>query len=516
MIGEFRNEPLTDFTKPENVAAFEAALEKVGRQLGKSHPIVIGGRRIRDTKETFPSVNPSNHKEVVASFAKATPALANRAVEAAAEAFEDWRWAPARERASILFRAARMIRQRRHELSAWMVYEVGKSWPEADGDTAQAIDFCEFYGRQAIRLAQPQPLGSVPGEDNELKYIPLGVAIVVPPWNFPFAIMAGLTAASVASGNCVVLKPSSDAPTIAWKFFEILEEAGIPDGVVNFLPGSGGAIGDLLVEHPLTRLIAFTGSKEIGLRIAEKAGRISPGQIWIKRTILEMGGKDFTLVDEDADFDAAVAGTIAGAFGFQGQKCSANSRTIVHEKIHKRFVEAVAAKVDKLSVGDPRDRKNFMGPVINARQFDSIRSYIRVGRREGKLVAGGTWEGRPGWFIRPTVFDGIKRTARLFREEIFGPVLAVTKARNYEEMIALANHSEYGLTGSYFGSDRAKITLAKRLLHCGNLFINRKCTGVLVDVHPLGGFNMSGTDSKAGGRDYLLLFTQAKSISEQL
>lgn len=516
MIGDFRNEPMTDFSRPENAKAFSEALEKVGRQLGRSYPIVIGGRRIKKTKESFDSTNPSNHSEVIGTFAKGDASLAVKAVETAAVAFEDWRWAPARERADILFRAARILRQRKHEMSAWMVYEVGKSWAEADGDTAEAIDFLEFYGRQMIRLALPQPLTPYPGEDNELKYIPLGVAAVIPPWNFPLAIMAGMTVAAAVAGNTVVLKPSSDAPTIAWKFFEILEEAGMPDGVVNFLPGPGGAVGDTIVDHPLTRLVAFTGSKEIGLRIAEKTGKISPGQLWIKRAVLEMGGKDFILVDEDADFDDAVSSAVSAAFGFQGQKCSANSRTIVHERIYKRFVEAVAAKTEALTVGDPRDSRNFMGPVVNASQFKTVGDYVKIGKREGKLVAGGTSDGRKGWFWRPTVFEGIRPKARLFQEEIFGPVLALTKAAGFEEMIDMANDSEFGLTGSYFGRDRAKIALAKRLLHCGNLYINRKCTGALVDVHPFGGFNMSGTDSKAGGRDYLLLFTQAKTISEKV
>jgi 1-pyrroline-5-carboxylate dehydrogenase len=339
---------------------------------------------------------------------------------------------------------------------------------------------------------------------------------VIPPWNFPNAILTGMASAALVAGNSVVLKPASDTPLIAWRVFQLLEEAGVPDGALNYLPGPGSEVGDILVEHAATRFISFTGSKQVGLTINQKAAAVAKGQRWIKRVVLEMGGKDFIFVDEDADFDFAVAQVVASAFGFQGQKCSACSRAIVHRRLYRRFVDAVLARTAKLTQGPTRDPKNFMGPVASERQFKTVTDYIKVGRRESKLGTGGTWQGRVGNFVAPTVFYDVKPSARIFQEEIFGPVLGLTEAKDFETGIAYANASEYGLTGSYFGRDRTRIAEAKKRLHCGNLYINRKCTGALVGVHPFGGFDMSGTDSKAGGRDYLGLFLQAKSISEKL
>jgi len=391
---------------------------------------------------------------------------------------------------------------------------VGKSWPEADGDTSEAIDFCEFYAREMIRYGGPQPLTPNSGEHNVFQYIPLGVGAVIPPWNFPCAIAMGMTVAAVATGNAVVLKPSSDAPLIAWKLFEALEEAGVPPGVVNFLPGPGGAIGDALVEHPRLRFVAFTGSKEVGLGINERASRVAPGQIWVKRAILEMGGKDFTIVDEGADLEAAVNGVYAAAFGFQGQKCSACSRAIVHQSLYKEFTERLAAKVGAMSIGPTEKRENFLGPVVSARAEKTILEYMEVGKKEGRLVSGGGKHSGPGYFLQPTVVADVKPAARIAQEEIFGPVLAVIPAGSFEEEIAIANGTIYGLTGAYYSRDRSRVVEAKRRLHVGNLYINRKCTGALVGIHPFGGFNMSGTDSKAGGRDYLGLFLQGKVVTE--
>jgi 1-pyrroline-5-carboxylate dehydrogenase len=397
-----------------------------------------------------------------------------------------------------------------------MVLEESKSWPEADADTAEAIDFCEFYAREMERLAQPQPLTRYPGEQNDLEFIPLGVCAVIPPWNFPLAILTGMTTAALVAGNTVVLKPSSDAAGIATMFLEAAEEAGIPDGVLNFVTGPGSTVGNTLVEHPKTRMIAFTGSRDVGLQISEKAGRVPRGQLWIKRTILEMGGKDFILVDETADIDEAANGVVAAAFGFQGQKCSACSRLIVHEKVHDELLEKIVAKTKQLTVGDVRDPKNAIGAVINAGAQKKILEYVDLGRKEGKIVAGGEAGPVNGFFVMPTIVDGVKPDSRIAREEIFGPVLAVLTVKDFDEGIAVANDTEYGLTGSLYSRDRKRLERGKRELFCGNLYLNRKCTGALVGVHPFGGFNMSGTDSKAGGREYLYLFTQAKAISEKI
>jgi 1-pyrroline-5-carboxylate dehydrogenase len=513
MLPEYKTTTYLDFGRSENEKGMQCALETVRGQLGKTHPLVIDGRRV-ETGDTFQSTNPSDPSQCIGNFAKATVDHVSQAVAAADRAFETWSRVPAEERANVLLRVAGIMRRRRNELSAAMIYEVGKSWAEADGDTAEAIDFCEFYAREMIRWGGPQPVTPYPGEENAFVYIPLGVGAVIPPWNFPLAITTGMTVAAVVTGNTVVLKPSSDAPFIAWKMFEILEEAGVPPGVVNFLPGPGGAMGDALVEHPRVRFVAFTGSKEVGIRIHERAAKVAAGQIWLKRMVLEMGGKDFTIVDEAADLDSAVAGVAAGAFGFQGQKCSACSRAIVHRSLYEPFVEKLKARVDAMTVGPPIQRENYMGPVVSARAEKTILDYIEVGKKEGKTLTGGGKHSGPGYFIKPTVFTDVRPDARIAQEEIFGPVLAVIPASSYEEEIAIANGTIYGLTGAYYSRDRARIVDAKRRLHVGNLYINRKCTGALVGVHPFGGFNMSGTDSKAGGRDYLGLFLQGKSITE--
>jgi 1-pyrroline-5-carboxylate dehydrogenase len=512
---EFRNEPILDFSNSEDRRKQSAALELVRSRLGREYDLVIGAERVK-SPEKFSSTNPAKPPEVIGIFQSATREQATRAVEAAAAAFDSWKRVPATERAGVLFRAAGLLRQRRFENNAWMILEVGKSWAEADADTAEAIDFCEFYGREALRYAEPQPLTPVPGERNVLEYIPLGVGAVIPPWNFPSAIAVGMTAAAFVTGNTVVLKPSSDSPAVAAFFFEILREAGLPPGVVNFVTGSGGTVGNTIVEHARTRFVAFTGSKEVGLHITEEAARPRPGQIWIKRVIAEMGGKDFIIVDEDADLDAAAAGVLASAFGFQGQKCSACSRAIIHEKVYSTFVDKLVAKARQITVGPTTDPSNYMGPVINERAMRSILSYIEVGKKEGRLVAGGDPPRGDGYFIPPTIIADVDPRARIAQEEIFGPVLALIKARDLDSAIAIANDSEYGLTGAFFCGNRAHIERAKEECHVGNLYINRKCTGALVGGHPFGGFNMSGTDSKTGGRDYLLLFTQAKTISEKV
>jgi 1-pyrroline-5-carboxylate dehydrogenase len=516
MQTEFRNEPFTDFSREENARAMRAAIEKVRGELGREYPLVINGERIK-TDGKFESINPAKKTEVVGRFQKATADLARSAVETAHETFKTWRFTPANERAEILFRAAAILRERKHEMSAWMIHEVGKSWAEADGDTAEAIDFCDFYAREMLRYAGEQPLTKIEGEDNRLQYIPLGVGCVIPPWNFPLAIMAGMTVAAAVTGNTVVLKPSSDAPTIAYKFFEILEEAGMPAGVVNFMTGSGAEVGDIVVDHPLTRFIAFTGSKEIGLRINERAAKVQEGQLWIKRVVAEMGGKDAIIVDAGVDLDDAATGVVQSAFGFQGQKCSACSRAIIHADVYDSMLEKIVERTEKIKVGDPTDPATNMSAVINQKAFKTINEYIEKGKAEGgRVLAGGGADGEQGFFIEPTVIADVKPGATIEQEEIFGPVLAVIRAESFDDALRIANDTQYGLTGAVYTNDEEKIERARREFHVGNLYFNRKCTGALVGVHPFGGFNMSGTDSKAGGHDYLALFMQAKVSSAKI
>jgi 1-pyrroline-5-carboxylate dehydrogenase len=514
--GEFANEPFIDFKTLENTRKMKTALEFVSSQLGREYGLVIGGQRIK-TEEKIRSLNPARPAQIVGVHQKAGAEHAAQAMAAALTAFESWSRTPVESRASLLLNAARLIRSRSFVFCAWLTYEVGKNWAEADADVGETIDFLEFYAREALRLAEAKTPIQYPGERCELHYIPLGVGAVIPPWNFPFAIMAGMTAAAIVTGNTVILKPSSDAPTIAAKFMEVLEEAGLPPGVVNFCPGSGATFGNALVEHPKTRFISFTGSKKVGLEIHERAAKTKPNQIWLKRTILEMGGKDSILVCADADLDAAVEGVAASAFGFSGQKCSACSRAIIEAPIYEAFTERLLERVAKLTVGDPVTNHN-LGPVINKAALDSILRSIEIGKKEGRLIAGGhapaTAEG--GYFLEPTVFADVVPDAVIAQEEIFGPVLALIKVADFTEGLKVANNTEYGLTGSVYTTDREKMNAARREYHVGNLYFNRKCTGAMVGAHPFGGFNMSGTDSKAGGPDYLLLFTQAKSVAEKL
>ncbi len=515
MLSEFKNEPFTDFGKADSRTAMQQAIERARAEIGREYPIVIDGKRI-ETGKTFESRNPSNKDEVLARFHKAGKSNVEDAIQAAVRAFESWKRASVEKRAGLLLRTAELLRERKHDFSAVMVLEVGKTWAEADGDTAEAIDFLEFYAREAYRYSDDQPIVRIPNEDNELVYIPLGVGAIIPPWNFPLAIMAGMTVAAVATGNTVVLKPSSDAPWIAWKFFELLEEAGMPTGVVNFMTGSGGEVGDTLATHPQVRFIAFTGSREVGLHINEEAAKPRKGQLWIKRVVAEMGGKDAIIVDRDTDLDEAATAVVSSAFGFQGQKCSACSRAIVDTAVYDRFLDLVVDKTQKLTVANPENADSQFGPVVNQAAFKTIQEYIEKGTKEGgRLLTGGKGDGSTGYFIEPTVIADVEPRATIAQEEIFGPVLAVIRSKGFDESIAIANDTEYGLTGAVFSNDPEKLTQAEEEFFVGNLYLNRKCTGALVGVHPFGGFNMSGTDSKAGGRDYLLLFLQAKLISRK-
>jgi 1-pyrroline-5-carboxylate dehydrogenase len=512
----FKNEPLSDFkNNPAHRRRMEYALEETREELGREYGLVIGGERIKTDKK-LRSYNPSHPDHVVGVFSQADAALADRAVRTADEAFRSWSRVPLSKRVDLLLQTSKILLDRKFYYEARLVYEVGKTWPEADADVAEAIDFIEFYARSALRLATPPALTPVAGERSQLRYIPLGAGIVIPPWNFPLAIMVGMTVASIVTGNTVVLKPSSDAPTIAYKFFEVLEEAGMPPGVVNFLPCPGGEVGDALVGHPRTRFVAFTGSKDVGLHINELAAKTAPGQIWVKRVIAEMGGKDSIVVDADADLDEAAAGVVASAFGYQGQKCSACSRAIVVGAVYDDFLQKLKTRVEQITLGPAELGENYMGPVINGRAKKTILQYIEIGKTEGRLITGGGELPEAGHFIQPTVIADVAPRARIAQEEIFGPVLAVIRADTFEDALAIANNTDYGLTGAVYTRDPHKLEKASDEFFVGNLYFNRKCTGALVGAHPFGGFNMSGTDSKAGGNDYLLLFTQAKTVTEKM
>ena len=514
-IKEYKHEPFTDFTLQENNNEFKKALEVVQAELGKDYPLVIGGEAITTT-EKIVSINPANKEEVIGRVSKADQELAEKAMQVALSTFNTWKKEDPEVRADILFRAADIIRRRKHEFSGYLVKEAGKPWKEADADTAEAIDFLEFYARQMVQLKDGAPVQSREGEVNKFNYIPLGVGVIISPFNFPLAIMAGTAAAAIVAGNTILLKPANNTPVIAAKFVEVMKEAGLPEGVLNYVPGSGAEIGDYLVDHPKTRFVSFTGSREVGCRIYERAAKVQPGQIWLKRVIAEMGGKDTVVVDKDADLDLAASSIVYSAFGFSGQKCSAGSRAVVHQDVYEEVLEKAVTLTKTLTMGDPTDVGTYMGPVIDQASYNKITSYIEIGKEEGKLMAGGEADDSKGYFIQPTIFADVDEKARLMQEEIFGPVVAFCKARDFDHMMEIANNTDYGLTGALLSNTPAHIERAKEEFHVGNLYFNRGCTGAIVGYHPFGGFNMSGTDSKAGGPDYLILHMQAKTTSETL
>ncbi len=517
-ISKFKNESYTDWSKASNRNKQEAEIKNLQSQLGKEYPNIIGGKRIFSERK-FSSLNPSDPAEVVGFFQQATAKEAELAMEVAWKAFESWKNVSPEKRARVLFKAAGIMRKWRFHLNAVEMVEVGKTWPEADADVAEAIDFCEFYGREMLRYDKVKLPTQMPGEKDDLIYIPLGVGVVIPPWNFPLAILTGMTVAAVVTGNTVILKPSSDSPFIAYKFMEVMEKAGLPLGVVNLVAGPGGEVGDTLVRHPRTRFIAFTGSKEVGIRINEEAAKVQVGQIWLKRVIAEMGGKDAIIVDHETSLDEVVAGVAVSAFGFQGLKCSACSRAIVDAKVYDKFLDLLKKRVETITVGPAYSMNNYMGPVINKRSMEKMQEYIATALREGgRLLTGGkaALPAERGFFLQPTVIADVDPQGTIAQEEIFGPVLAVIKADNFEHGLEIANNTQFGLTGAVYSNNKKKTDKARNEFFCGNLYINRKCTGAMVGAHPFGGFNMSGTDSKAGGHDYLLLFLQAKSVATKL
>ncbi len=515
MLTPYSPEPYSDFTDQAKAAQYRAGIEAVAAELGERALLVIGGEHI-DTKPSIVSVDPSNPDQRVGTSASAGTKHVDMAMDAAWSAYETWSRRTPEERAGVVHRIGDLMAERKFELAAWQTYEAGKNWAEAEADVLEAVDFCRFYAHEALRLSEPVQVVQVAGEVNESFLQPMGAGVAIPPWNFPLAIPVGMVIGPVAAGNTVVMKPASNTPLMAWQFMKVVEEAGLPPGVINFLPGSGGEIGDALVDHPATRFVNFTGSKEIGLRIAERAAKVHDGQRWLKRSYLEMGGKDALIVDDTVDIAAAAADVVRSAFGFQGQKCSACSRLIAFESIHDELVDAVVGIASKLSVGPAVDNHP-VGPVISAAQHRSILAEIASGKQEATLVMGGRpIEKDGGYYIEPTVFVDVDRDARLAQHEIFGPVLSVIRAADFDDALAIANGTEFGLTGGVYSTDEQRLARAKRDFHAGNLYLNRKITGALVGVQPFGGFNMSGSNSKAGGPDYLRLFMEMKSVSRKI
>ena len=511
-IAPFSNEPVADFTREEARNSFRSALAHVGSRMGASYPAVIGGKEYREG-EPIVSVDPARLQEVVGTVHGITRELADKAVSAARDAAKDWAQRAPEDRAKVLFRAAAAARRRKNELAAWQVREAGKGWTEADADVAEAIDYLEYYGREMIRLGKPVRLGDLPGEENLYLYRPRGVGLVIAPWNFPLAISVGMASAALVAGNAVLYKPSSLSPVNGWLAFSLLMEGGAPDGALNFIPGKGDAVGDHLVSHPEIDFVLFTGSRAVGLRIVEMAGRTAPGQKSVKRAVVEMGGKNAILVDADADLDQAVPAVMASAFGYQGQKCSACSRAIVHADCLDRFLARLCEAVKGAKVGPPDDPANTIGPLIDGAAKERVLTFIELGRREGKLAVEIPVP-EDGYYVSPTILMDLPADSRILSEEIFGPVLAVIRARNIEEAVEIANASDYALTGGLFSRSPATIACVRKTFAVGNLYINRGITGALVGRQPFGGFKMSGVGSKAGGPDYLLQFMEPRAITE--
>lgn len=511
----FYNERHLDFSDESISSAQKSALDDVRSNFNKEYDIFINGKWIKGDKGTFKSVNPSNTKEVIGTFQKASKEQAQEALSHAWKAFETWKYVPAQQRADFLFKAAEIAKRRRMEINAWMISEAGKNYLEADADTAEGIDFLTFYAHEALRYDQGMPVFDTWGDKNKTIYVPIGAGVSISPWNFPFAICIGMAAGPIAAGNTVVAKPAPDTPKMGQIIAEIFEEAGLPAGVFNYITGEDLEVGENLVRDPQTRFISFTGSMAVGLHITETAAKPFDNQQFIKRVITELGGKNAVVVDSDADLEEAATGIIKSAFGFQGQKCSAGSRAVIVADVYDKLLEMVVEKAKNLNIGDAKDN-NISGPVINQKAVDKIMGYIEIGKKEGRLLCGGKMAKteNEGFYIEPTVFADVKPDARIAQEEIFGPVVALIKAKDLNEALDIANGVRYGLTGAFYSKNPEKVDRALREFHVGNLYINRKCTGALVGAQPFGGFNMSGTDAKAGGRDYLLYFLQAKSMTE--
>jgi RHH-type proline utilization regulon transcriptional repressor/proline dehydrogenase/delta 1-pyrroline-5-carboxylate dehydrogenase len=511
----YENAPLTNFAQPENQDKMRKALSEMRTRLGNEYPLVMNGEKIF-TGKTIASINPSSPEDVVGAVAEAGIAEAERAVKAARDAFEKWRWTPFEQRAQLLERAAAIMDRRRFELSALEVFEVGKPWTEADGDIREAIDFCLFYAQQMRLIGRPRLTQHVPGEESYYHYWPRGVAFVIAPWNFPFAILCGMTTAALVTGNAVIMKPAEQSAVCGAMLMEILEEAGVPPGVLNYLPGKGSVMGAHLVDHKDVDLIAFTGSREVGLRIWQSAGITRPGQRELKRVVCEMGGKNAVIIDADADLDEAIVDCTYSAFGYQGQKCSALSRLILLEENYDRVMERLLKAAASVRVGNPEEPGITVGPVIDEAAYNRILDYIQIGKSEATLAYQREDVPAKGFFIPPTIFADVKPNMRIAHEEIFGPVISILKVRDLDEAIAVANGTDYALTAGFFSRSPANIERAKGQIEAGNVYINRSCTGAVVGRHPFGGFKMSGGGTKAGGADYLLQFLVPRVVTENI
>jgi 1-pyrroline-5-carboxylate dehydrogenase len=512
----YKNETYLDWSDEKNVQAMQAALNDVGSRLGRSYPAIIGGKRV-ETDGEITSVNPAHPSQVVGRTASATEREADMALESATSTFETWSRTSAEARARILLRASAIMKRRRFELLAWEAYEGGKPWAEADAQVAEAIDFLEYYAREMLRLKDGVEIYAIPGEESRYSYQAMGVGVIIAPWNFPTAILTGMSSAAIVTGNTVVMKPSEFTSVIGAVVAEIFEEAGLPEGVLNYLPGYGSEVGDYLVQDARTRFISFTGSMATGLRINELAAKQIENQRWVKRVIAEMGGKDAMVIDDSADLDSAAADIVKSAYGYSGQKCSAASRAIVHADIYDEVLDKVVRNAKALKIGVPAEggADVNVGPVISEPQFEKVSSYVDAGKQEGDRVLGDD-PGDPesGYFVSPTIFE-VGQDARVAREEIFGPVLSVIKASDFDEALRFANDSPYGLTGGVYSKNRDNLERARREFKAGNVYFNRSITGALVGVQPFGGFGMSGTDSKAGGPDYLPLHMLARTVVER-
>ncbi|WP_135230386.1 L-glutamate gamma-semialdehyde dehydrogenase [Deinococcus fonticola] len=513
----FEHEPYFNYTDPQVAQAQRDAFLQVRQNyVGKTFPLFIGGQKV-EASDTFDVLNPADTQEVLWRFPNASAEQRDQAIRSAKTAFEDWRFSDPMQRASLLKRAAQLLRERRMEFVAVMSLENGKNWAEADGEVAESVDHFEVFARETLKWAQGKPVYPMPDEHVTTMYEPLGVVACISPWNFPSAIPLGMALGAIAAGNTVIWKPAGDTPLSSWLMVELLLQAGLPAGVIQFLTGQDDILGDPLVDHPDIRMIAFTGSKEIGCRIYERAAKVHPGQKWLKRVIAEMGGKDPTVVCADTDLDVAARDIVASAFGYAGQKCSACSRVIAEDSVYDELLEKVVDLTRGLKVGLPEDNAP-LGPVIHEDSAGRVMKYIEAGKNSARLMCGGERAevpGKSGGYIQPTIFADVESTDPLFQEEIFGPVLSFSRARDWRHAIDLANDSEYGLTAAFYSRDPAKISEARRLMHFGNLYINRKCTGALSGTHAFGGYGMSGTNAKVGGPDYLFWFMQTKTTAQK-